>query len=185
MLTNQENIHQGKYGYYPCDKETFLKLKALYKEYVKAQHQGAAWHRWARKSPKNRIIKHYISDEVKGRILKSTEMQKEPKICPYFLEIKDNKPLSNNGLRGVGSRNNKTYWTGAMYRDSITNFLIFPKQAYRYRKSENGGDIEVLHYNLAESYLNAKRPVKNIEETQPLTISLKEIDELYQQVFND
>jgi len=49
------HVHQSKWGYHPCDKEVFLKLKALNKFYVDALHRKAAWERWERKEPHNRI----------------------------------------------------------------------------------------------------------------------------------
>jgi hypothetical protein len=49
--------NQGKYGWYPCDIDTYRKLKKLNMAYTKAQHEKAAWDRWDRKEPQNRVMR--------------------------------------------------------------------------------------------------------------------------------
>lgn len=61
-VTVASHVHQSKWGYHPCDKEVFLKLKKLNKFYVDALHKKAAWERWERKKPSNRIRREKLRD---------------------------------------------------------------------------------------------------------------------------
>lgn len=45
---------QSRWGYHPCGKELFLKLKKLNILAQKALRQMAVWERWNRKEPQNR-----------------------------------------------------------------------------------------------------------------------------------
>lgn len=75
--------YKGKYGYYYCSKETYLKIKRLHKEYWSDLRKLACYNRWIRKLEKNRIgsmpeknctftiknplYKHWNSDLAKGQ----------------------------------------------------------------------------------------------------------------------
>jgi len=56
------HVHQSKWGFHPCDRETFQKLKELNKLYIQALHQKAAYERWERKEPHNRIMRVKLRD---------------------------------------------------------------------------------------------------------------------------
>ena len=62
METQVENsiVHKTRWGYVPCDYETYLKIKELcrlyWKEFYLRVPADAAWERWARKEPQNRVI---------------------------------------------------------------------------------------------------------------------------------
>lgn len=45
---------KSRWGFHPCDYETFRKLKAIHKWFWEFLHDYAAWQRWDRKFPKNR-----------------------------------------------------------------------------------------------------------------------------------
>jgi hypothetical protein len=62
-------IHQSKYGFHPCDYETYKKLKFLHKHYWQTLYDFHAWWRWERKDEDNR----------KGP---------EPSYCSVFVENK-------------------------------------------------------------------------------------------------
>ena len=68
VTPTQENpkIHQGRWGYYPCSHETYLKLKRLNKHYERALHQVACWNRWNNKHPQNRVLRRWTKD-AQGR----------------------------------------------------------------------------------------------------------------------
>jgi hypothetical protein len=45
---------QSRWGFHPCDYETYAKLKALHKHYWQSLYDFHRWHRWWRKRPENR-----------------------------------------------------------------------------------------------------------------------------------
>lgn len=47
-------IHEGKWGFYPCDHENFKKLKRLNYLLLQTKVQAARWKRWGRKAEQNR-----------------------------------------------------------------------------------------------------------------------------------
>jgi len=55
MNATVSNIVQGKYGFHPCDYETYRKLKVIHKVYWESIFRMAAWTRWDRKQPQNRV----------------------------------------------------------------------------------------------------------------------------------
>jgi hypothetical protein len=55
--------HQSRWGWYPCDYETFLCLKKLNARCLKALRGFAAWRRWQRKMPHNRVLRETILDD--------------------------------------------------------------------------------------------------------------------------
>jgi len=78
-------IFQSRFGYHPCSYETFKKLKFLNKIYYQALHSTAAWRRWKRKDPHNRIMRRKIRNEQKQVIgYEEPKPMPEPLICPIF-----------------------------------------------------------------------------------------------------
>jgi hypothetical protein len=73
------SISQGRFGFHPCDYQTFIKLKLINKIYHQALRQFSAWNRWNRKAPHNR---------------KTTE----PTINTLFIEKIKKKVYSKNGV---------------------------------------------------------------------------------------
>ena len=55
MNATVSNIHQSKWGFHPCDVETYRKLKVIHKVYWESVFRMAAWSRWDRKHPQNRL----------------------------------------------------------------------------------------------------------------------------------
>jgi len=55
-ITNDNGleVYKGKWGYYPCNYKTFLKLKEINKHYEKSKRDAKTWYRWARKIKSNR-----------------------------------------------------------------------------------------------------------------------------------
>ncbi len=50
---------KSKYGFYPCTYELYKKLKRLNFLAYESVRRNAAWERWNRKLPHNRVIKRY------------------------------------------------------------------------------------------------------------------------------
>ena len=67
-IATSSHVHAGRWGFHPCDKETFLKLKELNKLYQQALHQMAAFRRWEGKEPRNRFGRERIRD-ANGRVV--------------------------------------------------------------------------------------------------------------------
>lgn len=87
----ESEVNQGKYGFYPCNHATYLKLKELNKHVTKALSQCANWYRWARKAPHNRVNRIRKTGVVIGPRL-------EPTVNPLFFTKKEYEThLSRNG----------------------------------------------------------------------------------------
>jgi hypothetical protein len=59
MLHNPETetkneVHEGRWGYYPCSHEEFLELKKAHKLVLRGYRDTTQWIRWIRKDPHNR-----------------------------------------------------------------------------------------------------------------------------------
>jgi hypothetical protein len=76
---------QSRWGWHPCDYETYRLLKWLHACCVKARRDFAAWQRWRRKQPHNRVVREWIRDE-QGRRIGSRVVgpRPEPPLCPIF-----------------------------------------------------------------------------------------------------
>jgi hypothetical protein len=66
-MSNPTNTFQSRFGFHPCDRQTFLKLKVLKKCYWQTVRDFHRWWRWQRKLAPNR----------RGA---------EPKFCDLFVE---------------------------------------------------------------------------------------------------
>jgi hypothetical protein len=55
-------VSAGRWGFYPCSYEVFGMLKELNKLWQKACRQAAAWRRWNRKLPHNRVRRPVLRD---------------------------------------------------------------------------------------------------------------------------
>jgi hypothetical protein len=75
----------SRWGFHPCDYVTFRLLKKLHGFYWRALRQHAAWQRWARKKPHNRVIRHKIRNE-EGHVVRREVVgpMPEPVLCPVF-----------------------------------------------------------------------------------------------------
>jgi hypothetical protein len=78
--------HKSHWGFHPCDYATYRKLKLLHGWYFQTLRDYAAWRRWSRKEPQNRVIREFLRDE-RGRCcgVKSTRVRPEPAFCPLFV----------------------------------------------------------------------------------------------------
>ena len=48
-------MFQSRFGFHPCDYQTYRKLKFLNQVCLKAIRLAHAWTRWKRKDPQNRV----------------------------------------------------------------------------------------------------------------------------------
>ncbi len=77
--------HRSRWGWHPCDYETFRLLKRLHAVYWRALRQFAAWQRWKRKLPHNRVLRRRVVD-AQGRKVGSEIVgpMPEPPLHPLF-----------------------------------------------------------------------------------------------------
>jgi hypothetical protein len=54
LMSNKTTTFQSRFGFHPCDGQTFLKLKALKKYYWQTCRDFHRWWRWQRKLAHNR-----------------------------------------------------------------------------------------------------------------------------------
>lgn len=69
-------VFKSRFGYHPCNYETFLKIKKIRKHYYESLPKAKNYYRWARKAEQNRT-------------------GQEPVVPPVFCEL---VPSENNGI---------------------------------------------------------------------------------------
>lgn len=161
------NAIQGKYGWYPCDKETYLKLKFLYKKYQENLQYSAKWYRCHRKAEKNRknkvdkienlFLSYYPSNNFGQHI---REFEK------YLYSISTYHHKSNytcNKYTGL-----RLYYITSGYRDS---------RGYWVR---NNPETILFNGHCIETMWKKCKPVKNKEDVQEIDCKL--IHDLYEKM---
>jgi hypothetical protein len=88
IATAPSAVHQSRWGFHPCSRETDRKLRFLNYVYSLAVQKAAAWKRWNRKAPQNRVAQPRIRDAA-GRVVgyAAPIPLKEPAICPVFSRL--------------------------------------------------------------------------------------------------
>lgn len=85
--TNASQVHKSRWGFHPCNWDTFWKLKCIHKWYWQTVRDFANWKRWQRKLPKNRVIRRSVRDAAGRRIgYEVIGTRPEPAYCPAFLQ---------------------------------------------------------------------------------------------------
>jgi hypothetical protein len=74
---SSDMAHRSRWGWHPCDYETYLLLKELNALCEKARRQYAAWQRWERKMPHNRVIRRKVKDD-QGRVIRTEVIGPRP-----------------------------------------------------------------------------------------------------------
>ncbi len=107
------HVHQSRFGYHPCDRETFAKLKELNKLYTKALHQKAAFERWERKEPHNRVSRTKLRDSD-GQTVGYGAPQEvpEPKLNGLLIKEEYLSDLTRGGayVKGMKTKRAKVSW---------------------------------------------------------------------------
>lgn len=82
---NGVTVFESKFGWHPCDYETFKKLKKLHKYYWEAVKGLGDWFRWNAKQPQNRVITKRIRDD-NGHVIRKEIVGpwEEPKYHTVF-----------------------------------------------------------------------------------------------------
>jgi hypothetical protein len=89
---------KGRWGFHPCSHELYRKLKRLHFLAYEAKRRQAAWNRWDRKDPQNRVlwyhhdkpnvirIGHVTKDQLKGGSKIIIGPAPEPLLAPIVLD---------------------------------------------------------------------------------------------------
>jgi hypothetical protein len=143
-------MFQSRWGFHPCDYQTYRKLKSLNQVYRQAIRMAHAWARWKRKDPHNRVLRRRIRNE-KGQTIAYEPLVSvpEPRICPVFAP----KIVE---IRHVDKKGNLSR-EGFPEEKVVTDDLRIPAD-----------------------YASARKPVANPTEVQPLHHTLAELEELYE-----
>lgn len=190
---NGVEIHKGKFGYYPCDKETYLKLKNLNFLFLQAQKQAARWHRWSMKEPQNQVVKKTIRNEQGQRIgYEVVGKTFEPPIDSPFCTLDPEKsgweltPKKVHTTYGC-ERTAKTWWiaTDGFAKEYIGynhhgRCCHRVTNAHRYCYNHTGLFVDSFRVDLA--YQQAKRPQANKDSIKALPLTNEQIDKLYKDI---
>ncbi len=143
---------KGKYGWYPCDWETYRKLKALNMDYDKALHQKAAWDRWDRKEPQNRVMRAKLKDN-------------NGKVVGYAAPV----PLPEPALT-------------SLFCKKVVKNVKWGKKGQYYKDGKDETFVEMVTMPIFEDYWKARYPVAGEEGVSPLSLKLDVIKELYDKI---
>ena len=145
-------MHQGKWGWYPCDRETYHKLKKLNMALTKALSKKSAWERWDRKEPQNRVIRSKIRNSS-GQVVgyQAPVSMPEPEVCGIFCQ-------------------------------KLVKNVKFGKKGRYYKDGCDETFVEIDSQSIYENYRRARFPVATEVECVELSLTAKEIDELYNKI---
>jgi hypothetical protein len=83
----KNNVHEGKWGFYPCDYQMYQKIRRLYGYYLLALRRVAEIERWKRKQPQNRVIRRRLRNANNQRCgYEIVGPRPEPCAVPIFTE---------------------------------------------------------------------------------------------------
>jgi hypothetical protein len=144
-------MFRSRWGFYPCDYQTYCKLKVLHRVYQTAMRMAHAWERWNRKDPQNRVMRRRIRN-VNGQTIgyEPPVPIAEPRICPVFSQqIQEHRHVDKRGV---------------IHRDGFFQ----PK-------------VVTDDLGVVEDFAGARRPVREEGEVRPMRMSAESIDALYEQ----
>jgi hypothetical protein len=145
-------VHLGKYGYHPCDWQTYQKLKKINMALTEAIHMKAAWERWYMKEERNRVIRKRIKDS-NGQVIGYEDPIPcpEPPLCPVF-------------------------------STKIVNMSKWDKHHVYHKDPVEVISIELTKLPIYEDYRKARYPSASEESCSLLSINLDLVNELYEKV---
>jgi len=141
-------VHQSRWGWHPCDYATFLLLKRLNRACEEARRRHAAWRRWQRKLPHNRVVRRRLRD-AQGRRVGSEVVgpMPEPPLPPLVC-VRRLVPA----VWGADGR--------PLQEPRLVEDVVF-------------GDL-----GIPEAYRSARRPAPSAEQVRPLRITEEELRRL-------
>ncbi|MDB5292026.1 MAG: hypothetical protein JWL69_3267 [Phycisphaerales bacterium] len=75
-------VVRGRWGFYPCGVETYLKLKRLNALVHQSRVIAASWARWNRKQPQNRIVRQTLRDTAGRPVGRVPKLNDEGQVIP-------------------------------------------------------------------------------------------------------
>jgi hypothetical protein len=149
-LFKESAMFQARWGFHPCDYQTYRKLKILNQVYRQAIRLAHAWARWMRKDPHNRVLRRRIRNE-KGQTIgyEPPVPLPEPRICSVFFQ----KIIE---IRHVDKK-------GHFSREGFEEEKVFTD------------DLRI-----PADYASARKPVANPAEVQSLHQTVAELEALYE-----
>jgi hypothetical protein len=117
--------YRSRWGYHPCDYETYGALKKLNALYLRAVRELAAWRRWSRKQPQNRMRRQKVVDS-QGRQVgwETAGPWPQPCLCPVFCQrekvIRHWSPGTSRASREVELVGLRHSWIPDAYRAART-----------------------------------------------------------------
>lgn len=91
-MATATTTHQSRWGYHPCDYQSFLKLKEAHKLLLDAIRRVRAWERWDNKDPQNRVDWEVIRDDSGRKIGKRPSGPRPEPLAPVFLRYRFSMP---------------------------------------------------------------------------------------------
>ena len=76
--------HRSRWGWHPCDYATYRLLKDLNALHEQARRQFAAWQRWRRKLPHNRVLRRKVVAQGNQVGTEVVGPRPEPPLHPLF-----------------------------------------------------------------------------------------------------
>ena len=141
-------VHRSRWGYHPCDYPTFLLLKELHGLYTRALRQHAAWLRWQRKEPQNRVVRQWFRDDRGNRTgARVLGPRPEPTLCPLFCT-----------------------------RQQVVRHLT--RDGHVVREGTVAERVVLDDHGIPEAYQAARMPAASPEEVRPLPLTPEEIRRL-------
>ena len=94
-------VFQSRWGFHPFSIQVSRQLRRLNVAYQRALRQAAAWNRWNRKEPQNRVVRPRIRND-KWQVIGygRAEPVGEPKLCPVFCFMGDRVDYCRGGPDG-------------------------------------------------------------------------------------
>jgi len=156
MNATVQNVFQSKFGFHPCDKETYLKLKVIHKVYWESVFRLAAWNRWNRKHPQNRVQRFAGRGPDGKRIsLVPPVPLPEPKLPPFVVKLDHHKVVKTH----VGDCK--------QYKGPI------------YDLNWQTAKLDPSIFAAVDDFQKARNPLVE-SQVKPLSLSPDKIDALYQ-----
>ena len=140
--------HRSRWGWHPCDYQTYVLLKELNALCEHARRLYATWQRWHRKLPHNRVLRRKIVDTAGRRIGREVVGPwPVPPLNPLFCT----------------RRMVKTYWSAEgkpLQEGRLVEEVVFDDRG------------------IPEAYRQARMPMVTAEQVRPLRLSPEEVRRL-------
>jgi len=162
-LIHKGHLGKSRWGLHPCKYEHYRKLKFLNHKLMQAQIMQAAYERYWRKDPQNRVIKKYERNAEGQKISYTTRPKSDPKLCSVLTKERVRPAtVTTSGQVPIWVERNKDAETAKIVRSKFF---------------EDRG-VWTADPGIVEDYKLARYPVKTAQELQPLKLAVSDVDAL-------